>query len=71
VFGHQNFEYVLPGNIRATFLWAPYGANLTAHFRAWCAAQPVLFWPRLRGYAAASAAWPLAHRVRGTATESA
>jgi len=71
VFGHQNFEYVLPGNIRATFLWAPYGANLTAHFREWCAARPDLFWPRVWGYAAASAAWPLARRVRGIATESA
>lgn len=28
---------MLPGNIKATFLWAPYGTNLTAHFKAWCA----------------------------------
>ncbi|KAK9825359.1 hypothetical protein WJX81_003344 [Elliptochloris bilobata] len=35
VFGHRDFEYVLPGSIKATFLWAPYAPNLTAHFKAW------------------------------------
>ena len=35
VFGHRDFEYLLPGSIKATFLWAPYGTNLTAHFKAW------------------------------------
>ena len=42
MFGHQDFEYVLPGNIKATFLWAPYGTNLTAHFKAWCDSPPAL-----------------------------
>ena len=33
---------MLPGNIKATFLWAPYGTNLTAHFKAWCANRTAL-----------------------------
>ena len=35
VYGHRDFEYVLPDNIRATFLWAPYTTNITAHMRKW------------------------------------
>lgn len=35
VFGHQNFEYDLPENVKATFVWAPYAANLTGHLQKW------------------------------------
>ena len=34
-YGHQSFEYTLPGNIRASFVWAPYTANVTEHIRTW------------------------------------
>ena len=37
VYGHRDFEYMLPGNIRATFFWAPYAANLTTMYTNWCA----------------------------------
>ena len=33
--GHQDFEYVLPGRIRASFLWAPYTSNATAQLNEW------------------------------------
>ena len=36
-YGHQSFEYKLPGDIRASFFWAPYTANVTEQIRAWCA----------------------------------
>ncbi len=35
VYGHQDFEYMLPGNIRATFLWAPYATNLSYLVDTW------------------------------------
>ena len=35
IFGHRDFEYNLPGNIRASFIWAPYASNLTAHLGNW------------------------------------
>eukprot|EP00884_Botryococcus_braunii_P005898 jgi/Botrbrau1/15309/Bobra.0319s0001.1 len=35
VYGHQDFEYVLTGNIRATFLWAPYATNLSSLVDTW------------------------------------
>lgn len=35
VFGHQDFEYSLPGDIQASFLWAPYTVNLTSHLTKW------------------------------------
>jgi hypothetical protein len=37
VYGHRDFEYMLPNNIRATFKWAPYIANLTVLFSNWYA----------------------------------
>ena len=36
-YGHQSFEYTLPGAIRASFVWAPYTANVTDQINAWCA----------------------------------
>ena len=38
-YGHQSFEYTLPGDIRASFIWAPYTANVTEHIKSWCAAD--------------------------------
>lgn len=35
VYGHQDFEYELPGSTRASFLWRPYMANLTAQMHNW------------------------------------
>ncbi|CAL8470181.1 g9723 [Coccomyxa elongata] len=35
VYGHQDFEYTLPNNIRATFKWAPYITNLTVLLSNW------------------------------------
>ncbi|KAK9784750.1 hypothetical protein WJX73_000604 [Symbiochloris irregularis] len=35
VVGHRDFEYSFPGGTRATFLWAPYATNLTAHLHTW------------------------------------
>lgn len=35
VFGHRDFEYTLPGNIRASFIWAPYTANITSRITQW------------------------------------
>lgn len=35
VYGHQDFEYMLPGKIKASFLWAPYAENLTSHLYGW------------------------------------
>ena len=34
----QDFEYQLACDIRASFLWTPYPANLTAAVRGWVAA---------------------------------
>ena len=35
VYGHRDFEYMLPSQIRASFLWAPYLANVTEHMQRW------------------------------------
>lgn len=35
VFGHQDFEYTLPGNVRASFIWAPYTVNVTSRIKQW------------------------------------
>ncbi|KAL3149930.1 hypothetical protein ABBQ38_013293 [Trebouxia sp. C0009 RCD-2024] len=35
VFGHQDFQYTLPGNVRASFIWAPYTVNVTSHIQKW------------------------------------
>ncbi|KAK9808799.1 hypothetical protein WJX72_003900 [[Myrmecia] bisecta] len=35
VFGHRDFEYTLGGNIRATFAWAPYAANISGLLSTW------------------------------------
>ena len=35
MFGHQDFEYELPSSTRASFLWRPYMANLTAQMHNW------------------------------------
>ena len=35
VYGHRDFEYMLPDNIKATFIWAPYAANLTSVYTNW------------------------------------
>ncbi|CAL5218696.1 g407 [Coccomyxa viridis] len=35
VYGHRDFEYMLPGNVRASFIWAPYAANLTTMYTNW------------------------------------
>lgn len=37
VYGHRDFEYMLPGNVRASFIWAPYAANLTTMYTNWYA----------------------------------
>ena len=37
MYGHQSFEFQLPGNTRASFLWAPYTANISQHLHEWCA----------------------------------
>lgn len=37
VYGHRDFAYMLPGNIRASFIWAPYAANLTTMYTNWYA----------------------------------
>ena len=36
VYGHRDFEYHLPSNIRASFTWAPYADNLTQLYSNWC-----------------------------------
>ena len=41
-YGHQSFEYTLPGAIRASFIWAPYTANVTAQIQTWCDAHTCL-----------------------------
>ena len=46
VYGHRDFEYMLPGNIRASFIWAPYAANLTTMYTNWYA-QPTTATGRL------------------------
>lgn len=46
VFGHQDFEYMLPGSVRASFIWAPYTANLTSHIQQWYASAACLSWLR-------------------------
>ncbi len=38
VYGHRDFEYMLPSKIRASFIWAPYADNLTDMFANWCEA---------------------------------
>ena len=35
VYGHRDFEYMLPGKIRTSFVWAPYADNLTELFANW------------------------------------
>ena len=35
VYGHRNFEFTLPNDIRASFIWAPYAANLTSMYSNW------------------------------------
>jgi len=35
--GHQDFEYDLPGSIKASFIWAPYSGNATAQLNDWVA----------------------------------
>ena len=37
MYGHRDFEYMLPSQIRASFLWAPYLANITEHMQRWYA----------------------------------
>lgn len=39
VFGHQDFEYELPGGIQASFFWVPYANNLTTLVDRWAAAR--------------------------------
>lgn len=41
VFGHQDFQYTLPGNVRASFIWAPYTVNVTSHIQKWYAKCPL------------------------------
>ena len=36
VYGHQSFQFQLPGDIRASFVWAPYAANITDLVGEWC-----------------------------------
>lgn len=38
VYGHRDFEYMLPNNIKATFKWVPYIKNVTDLFSNWYAA---------------------------------
>lgn len=40
MYGHRSFQFQLPGHIRASFTWAPYAANVTAHMQGWCALPP-------------------------------
>ena len=35
VYGHRDFEYTLPGQLRASFLWTPYLSNATALLSNW------------------------------------
>ena len=35
VVGHQDFEYTLPGNVRLSFVWAPYAVNITTILSNW------------------------------------
>ena len=42
-YGHQSFEYTLPGDIRASFIWAPYTANVTEQLRTWCDVVTIMF----------------------------
>ena len=35
VYGHRDFEFTLPNDIRASFIWAPYAANLTSMYTNW------------------------------------
>ena len=35
MYGHRDFEYQLPGNLRATFLWSPYLSNATSLLNSW------------------------------------
>ena len=51
VYGHRDFEYMLPGNVRASFIWAPYAANLTTMYTNWYA---LIIPPALHGFLAGS-----------------
>lgn len=35
VYGHQDFEHVLPHGARASFVWAPFEANVSAAIEGW------------------------------------